>query len=184
MSFDSEGYILHFVQYEPCEDYSCHEFSYIFKFFSPITRCNYILRADFHTGNVFAVKFYRKKDRKSNYRYSKIVNEGDARNILITCLKVIPLILQKHPDASFAFTASRSIDIEAGKVEDFACNQRFRIYQYLVAKKIGTKTFTHFSFKEVSSYLLVNNLSENVEETKNRLVDMFVDTYDDLHDVR
>ena len=142
-----------------------------------------MLRADYHEENVFAIKFYCKKDRHSEHKYSKIVNKGDVGNILITCLKIIPILLKRYPLASFAFTGSRSIDFRSGKVEGYDRNQRFRVYIYIVAQKIGSQTFAHFTFDEVSSYLLENRALGDIEAAKDRMVGMFVETYDDLHDV-
>jgi hypothetical protein len=62
-------------------------------------------------------------------------------NILITCLKSVPLILQDYPEASFGFTGSRTIDKESRTVEAFENNQRFRVYKRIVEQKIGFNTF-------------------------------------------
>ncbi|MGN6530349.1 MAG: hypothetical protein ACTHK0_01170, partial [Ginsengibacter sp.] len=61
-----------------------HLFSFIYKFYSPVTKYFYILHADYHEGDFFAVKFYCKKDRHSDFKYSKIINKGDVGNILMT----------------------------------------------------------------------------------------------------
>ena len=183
MNFDYPGYALTFVQKEPCEDESPHLYTLVFKFYSPVTKHCYVLRADYHEVDVFAVKFYCKKDRHSEHKYSKIVNKGDVGNILITCLKVVPLLLDKFPTASFAFAGSRSIDFKSKKVESYTRTQRFRIYKYVVAQKIGSRTFAHYSFDKVSSYLLVNKKVGDIEKTKAMMVWMFADTYEDLHDV-
>ena len=183
MNFDYPGYDLRFVQCEPCRDASPHQFTLVFKFYSPVTGYWYVLRADYHEKDVFAIKFYCKKDRHSIYKYSKIVNKGDLGNILITCLKVIPLLLKHYPTASFVFAASRSIDFKSKKAESYVYNQRFRVYKYIVAQKIGGETFAHFTFDEVSSYLLVNRNVGDIMEAKDCMVKMFVDTYNDLHDL-
>ena len=86
MTFDYPGYSLKFVQKRPCKDGTAHLFTLIYKFYSPITRYIYIFHADFHEENVFALKFYAKKDRHSDYKYSKLTNKGDVANILITAL--------------------------------------------------------------------------------------------------
>ena len=128
MNFDYEGYELKFIQKKPCKDGSDHLFSLIYKFFSPVTRYIYILHADYHRDDFFAIKFYCKKDRHSDFKYSKIINKGDIGNILMTCIKIVPILLNVFPNASFGFIASRSIDDATQKVESYINNQRFRIY--------------------------------------------------------
>jgi len=112
--------------------------------------CNEIflyLNADYHEGDFFAVKFYCKKDRHSDFKYSKIINKGDIGNILITCAKAIPLLLKDYPQASFGFIGSRTVDEDSQKVESFINNQRFRIYKQLILLKFGEQTFAYFAYE-------------------------------------
>lgn len=183
MTFNYKGYNLHFIQKQPCKDNSAHLFTLIYKFYSPVTKYFYILHADHHEENVFAIKFYCKKDRHSDYKYSKIVNKGDLGNILITCAKVVPILLKNYPSASFGFAGARTIDIESKKVEPFSNNQRFRTYKYLIALKFGTKTFAHYEYQAISSYLLVNKDCNNVDAKERELVKMFSETYVNLPDI-
>lgn len=119
MTFDFPGYELRFIQIARCADDSSHLYTYIYKFHSPVTGYHYIVRAEYHDEDVFAIKFYCKKDRKSEYKYSKIVNKGDLGNIIMSCAKVIPLLLQTHPQVSFCFAASRSVDVRNNSIEDY-----------------------------------------------------------------
>ena len=107
-----------FVQKEGNKDETSHLYSLIYKFFSPITGFKYILRADYHTFDVFAIKFYVDQQKESDKKYSIITNKGDAMNIIVTCAKVVPLLLVDYPHASFAFAGSRSIDKVSNKIED------------------------------------------------------------------
>lgn len=183
MTFDYQGYDLQFIQKQPCKDDSAHLFTLVFKFYSPVTKYVYILHADYHEGNVFAIKFYCQKDRHSVYKYSKIVNRGDLGNILITCAKVVPILLKNYPAASFGFAGARTIDMKSKKVESFSNNQRFRTYKYLIALKFGTKTFAHYEYEAISSYLLVNRDYNDVDTTERELVKMFSETYMNLPDI-
>ncbi len=45
MTFDFPGYDLRFIQCDRSHDDSAHLKSYIFKFFSPITRYHYVVKA-------------------------------------------------------------------------------------------------------------------------------------------
>jgi hypothetical protein len=180
LTFDSPGYELIFIQKCPCRDETAHEFSLIYKFFSEKTKYWYIVNADYHTEHVFAIKFYCKKDRKSDFKYSKIVNKGDVGNILITCAKLVPRILIDYPNASFVFAASRSVDSKNKMVEPYVMNQRFGTYKYLAANKFGAITFTHFEYPEISCYLMVNNKNDNVSKTERTIVKMLTKTYPNI----
>jgi hypothetical protein len=180
LNFDFPGYDLRFIQKSKCRDETSHLCTYIFKFFSPVTDYHYVIRAEYHLQDVFAVKFYCKKDRKSDYKYSKIVNRGDLGNIIMSCAKVIPLLLQMHPTASFSFAASRSVDFKNNSIEDYGQTQRFRLYQYMIPLKFGTKTFIHYAYPAVSSYLLYNRSSE---WSKDEIESMFRATYTDLSEI-
>lgn len=180
MTFDYPGYELKFIQKDNCTDESAHLSTFIYKFFSPITKYHYIIRADYHKEDVFAVKFYCKKDRRSRYKYNKIVNKGDIGNIFITCIKVIPLLLKVYPNSSFGFAGAPTIDFKSKKAEGYASNQRFRTYCYVISLKIGTETFTHFEYEKVSSYLLLNNSNQDIIKKEEQIIKMFSSTYNEL----
>ena len=133
-----------FVQKEGNKDETSHLYSLIYKFFSPITGFKYILRADYHTFDVFAIKFYVDQQKESDKKYSIITNKGDAMNIIVTCAKVVPLLLVDYPHASFAFAGSRSIDKVSNKIEGYFQTQRFKIYSAFSARFFGRETFEHF----------------------------------------
>ena len=174
MTFDFPGYELNFIQREPCRDGSAHITTYIYKFFSPVTGYQYIVRAEYHTTNVFTIKFYCKKDRSSDYKYSLIKNKGDLGNIIMTCAKVIPLLLNQFPAASFAFSAARSFDTRSKTIEPLCRTQRYRLYCEMIPKKFGQQTFSHHINDDISSYLLYNRQSNF---SLNEIQDMFRATY-------
>lgn len=184
MDFNYPGYELKFIQRDRCRDASAHLETYVFKFLSPRTKYHYIIRADYHRENVFAIKFYCKKDKRSDYKYSKTINKGDLGNIVISCLKVIPVLLQDFEDASFGFIGSRSYDSKGLVFEPIAMNQRFRIWSEIVKKKIGMATFTHLEFPEISGYLLLNKRSLISEPQKLSFIKrMFLETYNEFPDL-
>ncbi|GGH82197.1 hypothetical protein HNQ91_005744 [Filimonas zeae] len=178
MTFDYPGYPLKFIQRDWCRDSSDHISTYIYKFYSPITTYHYIVRAEYHKHDVFAIKFYCKKDRKSEYKYSKIVNRGDLGNIIMSCAKVIPLLLGDYPRASFSFAASRSIDSSNNTIEDAPDTQRFRMYKYMIPIKFGFRTFNHIAYDIISSYLLHNR---NSESNQSDIENMFKNSYTNLY---
>jgi hypothetical protein len=181
--FSSPGYPLEFIQRRLCRDASAHLFTLIYKFRSPITRYAYILHADYHEEDVFALKFYAQKDSKDDYKYSRITNKGDVFNILITCLRVVPVILQDYPTASFGFIGSRTIDRASGTVEDYQNTQRFRVYCGIVAGTIGEQTFAHYTYEEVSGYLLINRAAPDIDAKEQLISRMFSATYNELPNI-
>lgn len=183
MIFNSAGYPLKFIQKQICRDASDHLFTLIYKFNSPITRYAYILRAEYHAEQVFALKFYAQKDSKSDYKYSHIINKGDVYNILITCLRAAQLILPDYPDASFCFIGSRTVDPVSNTVEDYENTQRFRVYSQIVESSIGDQTFEHFTYEAVSGYLLVNRIAGDIDNKERLIRQMFTRTYNNLLDI-
>ena len=183
MIFNSKGYPLRFIQKQICRDASDHLFTLIFKFYSPVTRYAYVLRAEYHQEQVFALKFYAQKDSKSDYKYSRIINRGDVFNILITCLQSVQIILRDYPGASFGFIGARTIDPVSNRAEGYENTQRFRVYSQIVEDTIGYQTFEHFTYENVSGYLLVNRDVENIEDKERLIKQMFISTYNHLLDI-
>jgi len=181
--FNAQGYPLKFIQRRRCRDASAHLFTLIYKFYSPITRYAYILHADYHEENVFALKFYAQKDSRDDYKYSRITNKGDVFNILISCLRIVPIILNDYPGASFGFIGSRTVDRISGTVEDFRNTQRFRVYCGVVESTIGHHTFAHYTYEEVSGYLLINKAAPDVELCEQAISKMFAATYNELPNI-
>jgi hypothetical protein len=180
LTFDYPGYDLKFIQRDRSKDGSDHVSTYIYKFYSPVTKYHYIVRADYHNKDTFAIKFYCKKDRRSDFKYSKIVNRKDVGNIIMSCAKVIPLLLGKYPLASFSFAASRSVDLANRTIEDYKMTQRYILYCYMIRVKFGSVTFEHITYSQISCYLLLNKkslfLKANIEA-------MFRNTYQNLSEV-
>lgn len=178
MKLTSSGYNIKFIQTHP----SCyhHEKRYVYKFFSPITKLHYIIYADYHQHDFFAIKFYAKKDKRSSRKYSQVINKGDVANILITCAKPIPQLLKIYPKASFGFIGARTIDVKSKKVEGYKTNQRFRLYKYHIPQLIGDKTFLHKSFPNASSYLLINKKNPDLINTEKLIKGVVINTYPDL----
>ncbi len=183
MKYEYPGYNLHLIQKQGCHDASAHLFTLICKFYSPVTHYHYIVRAEYDEGDFFGLKFYCKKDRHSDYKYSKIVNKGDLMNILITCLKAIPLILKDYPTASFGFIGARSVDRVSKTFEPYQKTQRYRIYTQLIMAKVGQQTFEHIAYEEVSGYLLINRKVNDITDAESLIRNIVYQTYEDLLDI-
>lgn len=108
------------------------------------------------------------------------MNKGDLGNIIMSCAKVIPLLLKTHPAASFCFAASRTVDVRNNTIEDYGQTQRFRLYQYMIPLKFGFVTFDHFIYPTISSYLLHNKAAK---ASKREIEKMFISTYSNLSEI-
>ncbi len=86
--------------------------------------------------------------------------------------------MEDFPAYSYIVNGARTIDINK-KIENESETQRFRVYRaFLATKIIGTDSFEHYQFKEISSYLLVKKQPNiDTEEEKNKIKQMFLDRY-------
>ena len=181
MTFDYDGYPLGFITKQPCKDETEHLFTLIYKFYSPETSYIYIVRAEYHAEDVFVIKFYCKKHRSSEFKYSTIINKGDLGNILITVAKVIPLLLNEFPTASFGFIGARTVDKKSKSVESFEENQRFVVYKEIVKAKFGNQTFLHLEYPLISAYLLLNRIgTSELKSKEEQIKNMFIRTYPNI----
>ena len=110
-------YKCYFIQKASPSNGDAFDFSYIYKFYTDRTdkyqRLKYIIRVEAHD-SVFALKFYAARDRKLDKKYNRILQAHGYTNslrIFVTCAYLVPEILKKHPNASFAINGASSIDI-------------------------------------------------------------------------
>ncbi|MCX2680671.1 hypothetical protein OOZ15_12020 [Galbibacter sp. EGI 63066] len=178
MQITASGYPVKFIQTHPENSQHCKR--YVYKFFSPETGLLYIINADYHEHDFFAIKFYAKKDKRSDKKFSKVVNKGDVSNILVTCASVIPRLLKMYANASFGFIGSRTIDIKAQKIESYKNNQRYRLYKYHIPQLIGGVTFMHKSYENISAYILLNKNLPNLNLHEKRIKAMIIKTYPNI----
>lgn len=182
MSFDSPGYPFVFVEKRPFHGGGPVLYTLVYSFRSPVTRLRYTFLAEHHAGAIFAVKFHCHAHRLSERRYNIIVDKGDAFRIMRTVVEITLDILKEHPDASFGFVGSRSIDRDQN-VEGISLTQRYRIYRWLATVLLGDRTFQHYEFDRVSAYLLVNRCHHDVDVMKERYMRKFSEIYGGIHDV-
>ncbi len=104
-------------------------------------------------------------------------------NILISCLRVIPAILEQYPTASFSFIGAPTLDPFAERLERGVQNQRYRIYAFVAAKRIRAHLFFHKKYPHISGYLLLNRTCENGAQKEAAIKAMFQRTYNNVHDL-
>ncbi|MDT0678833.1 hypothetical protein [Autumnicola musiva] len=183
MLITQTGYPLNFIQEEPATYVACHDRTWIFKFFSPKVKLHYIVRAERHSHEFFAIKFYAKKHKRSDRKYNIVINKGDVANILVTCAKAIPYILTDYPNASFGFIGSRTIDPYSNKVEGYANNQRYKLYKYHIPQLIGDQVFVHTAYKKASAYSLINKNVGDTKKYEKKVKSIIVNHYENILDI-
>lgn len=178
-------YLLRHIQIDRKRDLSDGdpEFTHIYSFFAKSVKYKslfkYIVRAEKYS-DCFAIKFYCSRCKHSDYKYSRVLNlfsATETKHIMETCASVIPEILRRYPNASFAFNGSRTFD-RAQFIEDPFKTQRYRIYIELVRRLFGEEIFYIAHFDDSSSCLFVNRWENpDVDKAKKRIFDMFADIY-------
>ena len=161
-------------------DASDHIYTHLFRFKSTHTTLNYLLRAEYHKGDVFGIKFYAKTHQKSNKKYSLLTNRGYALRILRTCASVVPILLKEYPTASFGFIGSRLLDELRQEIEAPESTIRYRVYEKVVQDLFGSQTFAHYAYPKISGYLLINR-RKDIESTKQAIERMFMQNYSEIH---
>lgn len=180
-----ECYCLKFVQSDKAHNKNDgFEYCYVYKFFawSCKYKCafKYIIRAEAHD-DCFAIKYYCVRNKHSEYKYSRVLNffsPIEVKRIMEVCASVIPIILKIHPNASFCFLGSQSMD-ESGRIEGRSNTQRYRIYCELVRRIFGDKLFYITLHNEVSGCVFVNKrFNSNYADSEKRIVAYLSEIYD------
>lgn len=157
--------------------------THIYSFFAISSKYHclfkYIVRAELYQ-DCFAIKYYCTRNKHSEHKYSRVLNfftPIETKRIMELCASVIPLALEKHPTASFAFNGSRTFD-QANYVEGPHRTQRYRIYVELVRRLFGDKIFDIYCYDNSSSCIFINRKSNpNSAEAQCRIYNMFAEIY-------
>ena len=177
MSFDSKPYDIKFIQKSSPTMRDDFLFVEIYTFITD-KKQKYIIRAEMYGENTFTIKYYASIHKSLDDKYNRLTNQFDAHKIIKTCMNVFVILIEKYPDASFAINGSRTIDVANDKIERKERNQRFRIYSFVIDNFIGRKTFEHYVFPEISSYILVNRANKDINAHKDRIKEYFVDMFE------
>lgn len=179
-------YVLKHIQIDRKRDTSNGdpEITHIYSFFAESKKYNslfkYIVRAEKYE-DCFAIKYYCSRCKHSEYKYSRVLNLFSAmetKRIMETSASVIPDILNRYPNSSFAFNGSRTFDRSA-YIEVPRNTQRYRIYKELVRRLFGEEIFYIDHYVDSSSCIFVNRIAnEDVFEAQNRIYKMFSEIYE------
>ena len=159
------------------------DITHIYSFFAKSSKYNslfkYIVRAEKYN-DCFAIKYYCSRCKHSDYKYSRVLNLFSAmetKHIMEASASVIPDILKRYPECSFAFNGSRTFD-RANYIEGHHMTQRYRIYIELVRRLFGEEIFHIAHYDNSSSCIFVNrNANHDVISAQKRIFDMFSNIY-------
>ncbi len=144
----------------------------------------YIIEAVQHDYDMFIVKFYKKNEKSSLYKYNKVYNDHDARKILGTCIAVANEILKCKPEASFGFLGEPTLK-ENQKKSPRLDTKRHRIYKHLATSYFSPEGWDHIWIEEISGYLLFNNIKVfKTAKLKSRCTKKLVNLYPDLDNIK
>lgn len=120
-------------------------------FVSKKSNLEYIVLIERYNNNVYAVKFYLKKDKKNKRKYQTLTRSNEPRTIIMSVMKIMMTYAKEHPDSSFIFIGTNGPD------ESKANTKRFRVYRHLVNTYISQEQFTHLQDEQNSIYMLLRN---------------------------
>ncbi|MCF8254859.1 MAG: hypothetical protein K9I36_15775 [Bacteroidia bacterium] len=147
--------------------------------FKTINNSYYIVEVEEYDLNFFALKFFRKKERPSKYRYHNVSNlEGiGARKVIYTCIEIGLRFLKNCPEASFGFLGSPT-RVEATN-KTFSNTKRYRVYKKFATNFFNPENFLHYVDEDRSAYLIINNhaLTKN-KKYHIELIDKFENSFD------
>lgn len=133
----------------------------------------YMIECEEYSESIFIIKFFPKRLKDNSKRFNMLTGENKMGKIVATCIQLVLQLLKKNNKASFGFVGSHTYDARRQYIEDRSCTKRFKIYRYAVYSLIGEQAFTHFMEERNSTYLLINNKHDNVDEVKEKANRMF-----------
>ena len=143
----------------------------------------YIIEVEEYSQNIFIIKFFPKRLKDNSKRFNMLTGENKMGKIVATCIQLVLQLLKKNRTASFGFIGSHTYDGKRKYEESKACTKRFRIYRYAVYGLIGEEAFTHYMEERNSTYLLVNNIHDDVDQVREKANSMFDEIFPTLNGI-
>jgi hypothetical protein len=113
--------------------------------------------------NLMIIKFYpRKLEKSGDYKYRAVINDVNFPKVLATVIRVCEHMVNKHPNASFAFLGSPKE--KGGQIEDISATQRYKIYLHALVNRVSSAKFQHIKLAGLSMLCLVNKKHEDPYE--------------------
>lgn len=123
----------------------------------------YLATFEEYLHHVYILQFCLEENKEMPDKFNQLANVGPikAKNIIATCVHIGLSIYDKDPLASFFFTASTTGNelVNSNPVR----NKRLSVYKYFAEFFFDSRKFTHLSFLDKNSYLILNKSSEQKE---------------------
>lgn len=130
----------------------------------------YIVNVEEYDNSIFIIKFYPKKHRLSENKYSLRTNKYLASRIFATCLKIGKDIQKNNDLASFGFIGAN--DLGEGKDN----TKRYRVYKKIVKEFFSSENYYHVRSDENSLYLILNKQNKNID--KNKIINTIAENFE------
>lgn len=115
----------------------------------------YIVQVEHFPSNFYGVKFYWKAMTNSEKRYSLMTNDYEPRTIVLSCIEIMRLYLEKAPLTSFAFVAAEDLNVN----KNLDVSKRFRFYRRMMLSIFVENTFIQANNTKTGVYMLLNRKS-------------------------
>lgn len=126
----------------------------------------YLFEAHKYEHNFFAIKFYDKNNRLSDYKYNLLTNNFNQNAVLSTAVKIMLDMWEKDKSRSFGFYGAPKYakvnkhyqNLESG------VTSRKRTYSSLISMLISNTNFDHYDDPSNNIYLLLSkrNTTKNL----------------------
>lgn len=148
---------------------------HIYTFTSKKSNQTYIIEVDeFQEFLLFAIKFYLKAHRHSDFKFNHCTNLQEAPSCISTCINVMLALHDKNPYHSFAFIGAASAN------EPKHNTKRFRLYKKVMGAVFSPVHFKHFQHFASSTYLMLNKLNMTSDIALREKIESFFLAHYDL----
>lgn len=132
----------------------------------------YLVEVEEYENHIYSIKFYPKNMASSTRRFSFMTGDNEPRRVIITCIRIMKLYLERDPRSSFAFIGAHSAE------EHGANNKRFRFYMRMMKLYVSQRTFIHYVDEQRSACVIARRTEvEGHRLTINDVTSFFRDIY-------
>lgn len=135
------------------------------------TNKRYIVLAELHPHNIYAVKFYLQEHKSCAKKYQRLTSIGEGSRIITTLANIIKVLYAKDDTSSFAFYGMHSEGEPKGETK------RYRLYARILENLVSSVFFQHEKSAKNSAYLLLNRKYNDPDLLK-KVEAMFKELYE------
>lgn len=157
----------------------------------------YVVIVEKYKYHLYAIKYFLKSHRNSDFRYNYSTDDGRPRIKIYTCFSILQEIFNSDPDASFGFIGAESVSKHItirvkrnnwqydlnDKVykEGSTNNRRYRIYKTIVDTFFDPAIFRYVKDIDMGMYIILNRnyekedikLQDHIQNMLQEIFDMF-----------